>query len=72
MPNLAGWLGDTHDLTKPKALETAKALRQRKSALDRAAAKLNAPLRRPRSSGLENRVDLDFGEVRRGGNYEDM
>lgn len=36
MPNLAGWLGDTHDLTKPKALETAKALRQRSKAIEKA------------------------------------
>lgn len=37
MPNmLTDWLGDANDLTKPKALETAKALRQRKAAVDKA------------------------------------
>lgn len=38
MPNmLGGWLGDTFELSKPKALETAKALRQRKAATDKVA-----------------------------------
>lgn len=44
MPNmLTDWLGDSNDLTKPKVLETAKALRQRKSAVDRAQASRGIP-----------------------------
>lgn len=33
MPSLTDWIGDTHDLTAPKPLQMAKALRRRKAAV---------------------------------------
>ena len=57
---LQNWLGDQNELTQPKVLQMAKALRQRKAAVDN---KTNAALGgtgnifQRRKRGIENLLD---------------
>lgn len=66
MPNLSDWLGDTTDLAKPKALETAKALRKRKAQLDQAMAKPRAALAGEGNIFQRHRQGIDAIEAEMG------